>query len=200
MAPKDVRFAKLVVCVNAAVPLALVGWDAARGDLGANPVEFVLRATGTLALVFLALSLVVTPARRLLGLVWLVKLRRALGLIAFAYASLHVTLYLTLDQGLNLAAIASDALTRPFITAGMLAYGLLVTLAITSTDAAVRRLGKRWAVIHRRVYTIAVLACLHEWLAVKADTEKPLVFAAGFGVLLFYRFAVRGTTTAAAGR
>jgi methionine sulfoxide reductase heme-binding subunit len=191
MAPERVQFIKRMILLNAFVPLALVGWDAAHGNLGANPVEFTLRATGTMALLFLAMSLTVTPARRLLGLPWLNKTRRMLGLISFAYACLHVTMYLTLDQSLNLVAIASDAVTRPFIMFGMLAFGLLVPLAWTSTDRAIRRLGKRWGQIHKRVYIVAVAACVHFWLEVKADTTKPLVFAVIFGALLFYRFVVR---------
>jgi sulfoxide reductase heme-binding subunit YedZ len=188
---RDVGFAKLLVCVNAAVPLALLGWDAAHGSLGANPVELVLRATGTLALVFLLLTLAVTPLRRLLGLVWLVKLRRALGLICFGYAGLHLGIYLVLDQGLNLRAILSDAVTRPFITFGLLAFGLMAPLAWTSTDAAIRRMGRRWGQLHKKVYWVAGFAGVHYWLEVKADTAKPLLFLGLLGLLLFYRYATR---------
>jgi len=187
---RDVGFARTLVCVNAAVPLALLGWDVAHGNLGANPVEFVLRSTGTLALVFLVLTLAVTPARRLLGWHWLVKLRRALGLIAFGYACLHLSIYLVLDQSLNPVAIATDAVTRPFIAFGMLTFGFMVPLAYTSTDASVRRLGKRWGRIHRRIYWIAGFACLHYWLEVKADVWKPSFFIGAIGLLLFYRWVL----------
>ncbi len=188
---RDVGFVKRVVLASGLVPLALVAWDVAHRNLGANPVEFVLRSTGTLAFVFLVLTLAVTPARRLLGAPWLTKLRRLLGLLSFGYASLHVLLYLTLDQGLDLRAVASDALTRPFITFGMLAFGFMVPLAWTSTNAAIRRLGTRWASLHRRVYAVAVFAGLHYWLEVKADLAKPVIFGVAIAVLLFYRWVVR---------
>lgn len=188
---RDVGFVRVALVANGLVPLALIGWDAATGDLGANPVEFVLRSTGTMALVFLVLTLAVTPARRLLGLPWLTKLRRTLGLMSFGYACLHVTIYLTLDQGLSLSAIASDAITRPFVTLGMLAFGFMVPLASTSTNAAIRRLGPRWSQIHRRIYAVAVFAGLHYWLEVKADVAKPAVFLAAIALLLFYRYVNR---------
>jgi DMSO/TMAO reductase YedYZ heme-binding membrane subunit len=192
MSPERTSFVKRVLLVNALVPLVLLGGDAARGELGANPVELVLRATGILALVFLALTLTVTPARQLLGAPWLGKLRRLLGLVSFGYACLHVTIYVVLDQGLDVAAIATDLVTRPFVTFGALAFGLMVPLAWTSTDAAIRRLGRRWAALHRRIYVVAVCAVVHFWLVVKADTTRPILFAVVFGVLLFYRYVRAG--------
>jgi DMSO/TMAO reductase YedYZ heme-binding membrane subunit len=192
MNAERIAFIKRVILVNAAVPITLLGWDVARGRLGANPIEFMLRSTGIIALVFLALSLTITPARELLGLPWLTKLRRMLGLLSFTYACVHVSLYLSLDQGFNLPAIGVDAVTRPFITVGVIAFALMFQLAWTSTNAAIRRLGKRWTVVHRRVYLVAVCAVLHYWLEVKADKTKPLIFVAIFAVLLFYRFVMRG--------
>src|SRR6185503_8493120 len=124
----------------------------------ANPVEFILRSTGTMALLFLALTLTVTPARQLLGIPWLTRIRRMLGLLSFSYACLHVSLYLSLDQSFDLIAVARDAVTRPFISFGMLAFGFMVPLAWTSTNAAMRRLGKRWTEIHKRVYWVALFA------------------------------------------
>ncbi len=199
MPPERLAFVKRVLLCNAVVPLVLLGGDAARGDLGANPVELVLRSTGTMALLFLALSLTITPARELLGIAWLTKLRRTLGLLSFGYACVHVSLYLSLDQSFDLVAVARDAVTRPFISFGMLAFGTLVPLAWTSTNAAIRRLGKRWTQIHRRVYLVAVFAVVHFWLEVKADTTKPAIFAAVFGLLLFYRFVTRGIPKPAKG-
>ncbi len=190
----DVRFAKLLVVTNAAVPLALLGWDAARGDLGANPVEFCLRSTGTLALVFLVLTLAVTPARRLLGQGWLVKLRRALGLVCFGYAALHFLIYLVLDQGLNPVAVLGDAVTRPFIACGLLAFGFMAPLAWTSTDAAIRRMGRRWGVLHKKVTWVAGFAGVHYWLEVKADTARPMIFLGILGLLLFWRFVSSGVS------
>ena len=191
MTPDRIGFLKTAIVVNAAVPAALIAWDAITGNLGANPVELVLRSTGIMALLFLALSLAVTPVRQLFGLGWLTRLRRHLGLASFAYAAVHVSIYLTLDQSGNVLAILQDAVTRPFITLGMLAFGLMVPLAWTSTNAAIRRLGKRWAQIHKRVYAVAVFAVAHYWLEVKADTTRPMIFVAIFGVLLFYRFVNR---------
>ncbi len=184
-------FAKVVVFVNALVPLALLSWDAARGRLGANPIELVLRSTGVLTLLFLTLTLAVTPARKLFGRPAWGKLRRMLGLFAFFYGSLHVTTYLWLDQFFDVRAIAADVLTRPFIFLGALAYGLMVTLALTSTQASIRRLGKRWTHIHRRIYWIAGLAIVHFWMGVKADTTRPAIFGIVIGLLLLWRFVNR---------
>jgi sulfoxide reductase heme-binding subunit YedZ len=185
------QFAKVLVFVNALVPLALLAVDAARGRLGANPIELVLRSTGVLTLLFLALTLAVTPARKLLGKPALGKLRRMLGLFAFFYGSLHVLTYLWLDQFFDVRAIATDVLTRPFIFLGAFAYGMMTTLAWTSTTAAIRRLGKRWTVIHKRIYYIAALGVVHFWMAVKADTTRPAAFGVVIGMLLLWRFVNR---------
>ena len=199
MTPAGIEFTKRVILLNALVPAVLVGSDIVRGQLGANPVEFVLRSTGIVALVFLALTLTITPARQLFGAPWLTKLRRLLGLLSFGYASVHVAIYLSLDQGFDLIAILRDAVTRPFVTFGMLAFGFMVPLAWTSTNAAIRRLGKRWAIVHRRVYAVAVFAVIHYWLEVKADTTRPMIFASIFGALLFYRYVMRGVAKPAKG-
>jgi sulfoxide reductase heme-binding subunit YedZ len=199
MPPDRLDLVKRLLLINAAVPAVLIGSDAVRGHLGANPVELVLRATGTMALLFLALSLAITPARQLLGAPWLTRLRRTLGLSSFAYACVHVSLYLWLDQSFDLLAIARDAVTRPFVTFGMLAFGFMVPLAWTSTNAAIRRLGRRWTELHRRVYLVAIFAVVHYWLEVKADTTKPAIFAAVFALLLFYRFVRRGIPKSAGG-
>jgi sulfoxide reductase heme-binding subunit YedZ len=199
MTAERVTFIRRMLLVNALVPAALIAGDIVRHQLGANPIEFVLRSTGIMALLFLALSLTVTPARHLFGAPWLTKLRRTLGLLSFGYACVHVSIYIGLDQGFNLVALARDALTRPFITFGLLAFSLMVPLAWTSTNAAIRRLGKRWTVVHRRVYLVAVCAVLHYWIAVKADTTKPMIFAVIFGGLLFYRFVMQGVSKPAKG-
>src|SRR3712207_6622194 len=127
---KDVRFTKAAVFVNCLVPLALLGWDAWRGQLGANPLEFVTRTTGTLTLVFLLLSLAVTPARRLTGAQWLIRFRRMLGLYAFFYGALHLLTYVWFDKSFGLAAVPADVARRPFIAVGMLAFFLMVPLAV----------------------------------------------------------------------
>jgi sulfoxide reductase heme-binding subunit YedZ len=157
---------KAMVFVLALGPLArlvLAGTMGAFGGLGANPVEFVTRSTGTWTLVFLCITLAVTPARRLTGWNWLQRLRRMLGLFAFFYGALHFTTYFWLDQWFDLAAIVKDIVKRPFITVGFAAFLLMIPLALTSTDAMVRRLGRRWGKLHRLVYAVAIAAILHYW-------------------------------------
>jgi sulfoxide reductase heme-binding subunit YedZ len=184
----ETRILRAAVLVNGLVPAALLGWDALRGQLGVNPVEFVLRTTGLLTLVFLVLGLMVTPLRRLLDWPSIIKVRRMLGLYAMFYAAAHFLAYVGLDQGFDVRALAGELLQRPFIMLGFAAFVLLVPLAVTSTDAWVRRLGgKRWARLHRRVYLVAILGVVHYWMAVKADLRKPLVFALLVGMLLGVR-------------
>src|SRR5215216_2409652 len=175
----DIKFYKLLVFVNALVPLALVGWDWRRGQLGANPLDFVTRTTGTLTLAFLVLTLAVTPLRKWTGANWLVRLRRVLGLYAFFYGALHLLCYVWFDKWFDAAAIAQDVARRRFILAGVLAFTSLVPLAITSTDRMIKRLGgKRWQKLHRLTYVAAAAGVFHYYLLVKSDVRKPLAFAA----------------------
>jgi sulfoxide reductase heme-binding subunit YedZ len=184
----DVKFAKLAVFVNAAVPVTLLLWDAYHHRLGTNPQEFALHTTGTLTLVFLLLSLAVTPLRKALGLPWMVQFRRMLGLYAFFYGCLHLLAYTWFDKGFGFRAIAEDTLKRPFIFLGMLAFLIMVPLAVTSTSKMVKRLGgRRWNLLHRTVYLAAIAGVLHYYLLVKADTRIPLAFAAVLAALLAYR-------------
>jgi len=184
----DIKFSKLVVFVNSAVPGALLGWDAYHHRLGANPQEFVLHTTGTLTLVFLCLSLAVTPLRKALGLPWLIQFRRALGLFAFSYGSLHLLAYTWFDKSFNLSGIVEDTLKRPFIFLGMFAFLLLVPLAITSTNKMVKRLGgRRWNRLHKLAYVAAISGVVHYYLLVKADTRIPLAFGFVLAVLFGYR-------------
>lgn len=157
------------------------------GGLGANPVEFVARSTGTWALAGLLLTLAVTPLRRLTGRSGLARHRRMLGLFAFFYACLHALTYVWLDQSFDPRAIARDILERPFITAGFAAFVLLVPLAVTSTRAMMRRLGRRWQLLHRLIYPAAVLGVLHFLWLVKKDLTEPLVYAGVLGLLLVVR-------------
>ncbi len=188
---QEIKFARLVVFINSLVPIVLLGWDAYHHRLGANPLEFVTHTTGTLTLVFLLISLAVTPLRKLLGLPWLIKLRRMLGLYAFFYGCLHLTAYVWFDKFFNLRAAAGDIVKRPFIAVGMLAFFLMVPLAVTSTNAMVKRLGgKRWRLLHKSVYVAAACGVLHFWLLVKADTRQPLWFGVVLVALLAYRLIV----------
>ncbi|MBV8856136.1 MAG: sulfoxide reductase heme-binding subunit YedZ [Acidobacteria bacterium] len=185
---KDIKFYKLLVFVNALVPLALVGWDWRRGHLGANPLDFVTRTTGTLTLVFLVLTLLVTPLRKLTGANWLVRLRRMVGLYAFFYGALHLLCYVWFDKWFDLAAMAQDVARRRFILVGVLAFTSMVPLAVTSTDRMIKRLGgKRWQKLHRLTYLAAAAGVLHFYLLVKSDVRKPLAFAAAVALLLGYR-------------
>jgi sulfoxide reductase heme-binding subunit YedZ len=185
---KDTRFAKLVIFVNALVPLSLLLWDWGRNQVGANPLEFVTRTTGTLTLVFLLISLAVTPLRRVTGLNWLTRFRRMLGLFAFFYGSLHLMTYVAFDRFFHLKSIPGDVAKRPFIAIGMTAFFLMVPLAITSTDKMVKRLGgKRWVRLHRIVYLSGILGVLHYYMLVKSDVRPPLTFAFVLALLLGFR-------------
>lgn len=158
------------------------------GALGPNPIDALTDLTGTLAIRMLLISLALTPLRWLLKATWPVRLRRMLGLFAFFYATLHVSIYLGLDQQLDLAAIWDDLAERPYILAGTTAFLILIPLAATSTRAMARRLGKRWSSLHRGVYLAGTAAVVHYvWLA-KGDLVEPLVYLAVLLALLAYRF------------
>jgi sulfoxide reductase heme-binding subunit YedZ len=174
-----------ILCLLPAANLAL-GW---RADaLGANPIETITRGSGEWALRFLLITLAVTPLRRFTGLHWLLRLRRMLGLYAFAYAAAHFAIYLWLDQFFDWGAIARDILERPFITVGFAAFLLLVPLAATSNSFAIRRLGgRKWQSLHRSVYGIAIIAVVHFWWLVKADVVEPGIYALILTALLGVR-------------
>jgi sulfoxide reductase heme-binding subunit YedZ len=181
---------KPVVFVASLVPLlwlicATVGW--LGQSLGADPVKKLEHELGQLALKFLVLTLLVTPLRQLTGWIHLVRLRRMLGLFAFFYALLHFTVYVVLDLELNLRTVLTDIVKRPYITIGFFALLLLIPLAVTSTNAMMRRLGRRWQTLHRLIYVIAILAVWHFWWQVKKDIREPLIYAAIIAVLLGYR-------------
>ena len=189
---KDTRFAKFVLVINGLVPLVLLLWDVWRGRAGVNPTEFFTRTTGMLTLVFLTVSLAVTPVRRVTGANWLVKFRRVLGLFAFVYGVLHLLTYVAFDRFFNLRSVPADVFKRPFIAIGMTAFVLMIPLAITSTNKMVKRLGgKTWSRLHRIVYLAGVAAVVHYWMLVKSDTRLPLTFAFVLAALLGYRLLVR---------
>ena len=189
---KDIRFAKLVLFINCLVPLTLLLWDVYRKQVGANPLEFVTRTTGMLTLVFLLISLAVSPLRRITGLNWLIRFRRMLGLFAFFYGSLHLMTYVAFDRFFHLRTIPADVAKRPFIAVGMTAFFLMLPLAITSTDEMVKRLGgKRWARLHRIVYLAGIFGVLHYYMLVKSDVRLPLTFAFLLFVLLGFRAFAR---------
>jgi methionine sulfoxide reductase heme-binding subunit len=154
---------------------------------GSNPIKDVEHFTGDWILRFLVLTLAITPARRLTGWNWLARYRRSFGLIAFSYATLHLLVYFVLDVELSWSDMVEDVADRLYITIGMTAFALMIPLAITSTKAMIRRLGRRWTLIHRAIYVIVVLGVIHFWMSVKKDVTDPIVFAAIFAVLLGYR-------------
>ena len=185
---KDIKFYKLALFVNALVPLALLGLDWRWGRLGANPLDFVTRTTGTLTLVFLVLTLAVTPLRKWTGAQWLVRLRRMAGLYAFFYGSLHFLCYIWFDKQFDFSGIAQDVARRWFIIVGFIAFTSMIPLAVTSTDKMIKRLGgKRWQKLHRLTYLSAAAAVFHYYLLVKSDVRKPVAFALVVAVLLGYR-------------
>jgi sulfoxide reductase heme-binding subunit YedZ len=194
------RSGKAVIFALALVPAGWLAWQTAYGDLGANPVETLELTTGIWAFRFLLLSLAITPFRRLTGWNQIIRFRRMLGLFAFFYATLHLTIYVVLDQGLALEYILADIAKRRFITAGMGAFLLMVPLALTSTQAAIRRLGRRWAVLHRLVYVSAALAALHFIWKVKVVIGEPVLYAVILAVLLLFRVAWRYRPAARTGR
>jgi methionine sulfoxide reductase heme-binding subunit len=176
------------VAVACAAPAAWIAFRAATGGLGANPIERILNDTGWWTLALLLASLVPTPIRILTGWGGAVRWRRMVGLSAFAYAVLHFTTYALLDQALDLPAIVEDIVKRPFIAVGFAALVLLVPLAVTSNDRAVRKLGfVRWRRWHRLVYVSSVLGVVHFVWRVKADLREPLLFASALAVLLGIR-------------
>ena len=189
---KEIRLVKFLVLLNGAVPATLLGFDALRGELGANPVNFAIRTTGLLSLIFLLLSLTTTPVGRITGWTWLTPVRRTLGLYAFFHALAHFAIFFVWDRALSLASTFSEMLVRPYLTVGAAALLLMVPLAVTSTNAMIKRMGGvRWKRLHRLAYVAAVAGAVHYYMLVKADTRQPIAFALVLATLLGYRVAAR---------
>lgn len=182
-------------------PLARLGWWLREGlsGLGGNPIERVLHHTGWWALVLLLTTLAVTPARRLTGHNRLIRLRRPLGLFAFFYATLHLSIYVGLDQFFAWSFILEDVVERPFITVGFAAWLVLLPLAVTSTRGWIVRLGRRWVLLHKLVYLATALGILHYFWRVRADTRAPLLFALVLVALLALRIRWSRPASRAAG-
>ena len=170
------------------LPLVRLVAGAFTDALGTNPLELITRSTGTWTLVFLCITLALTPARKLSGWHWLARYRRMFGLFAFFYVACHFTTFVWFDHFFDVAAIWKDVLKRPFVTVGFAALLLLVPLAITSTNGMTRRLGaRRWQALHRSVYLIAILGVLHYWWLVKRDLTQPALYALVVATLLGLR-------------
>jgi sulfoxide reductase heme-binding subunit YedZ len=178
------RASQLALALAGTLPAAALAVRAARDALGADPIETLLHTTGAWALRFLVLALAVTPLRRWLGWSALAPCRRTLGLLAFAYACAHVATYAALDLGFAWGELAEDIAERPYITVGFASFLGMLPLALTSTRAAMRRLGRRWIALHRLVYAVAIGAVVHFAWGVKADLREPAVYA-GIVALLF---------------
>jgi len=184
----DIKFNKIVIFLNSLVPLALLAWDAWFGKIGANPIEFFLRTTGVLTIVFLFVTLSITPLRKYYGWNQLVKFRRMLGLYAFFYGFLHLITYSIFDKSLSVSAIVGDIWERPFVAVGMASFFLLIPLAVSSTNGAIKRLGgKNWQRLHRLTYLAAIGGVVHFWMIVKSDLTYPFLFALVLAGLLGYR-------------
>ncbi len=176
------------VFVGALVPLIAIVVRGARGELGANPISQALNQLGLVALIFLVAALMCTPLKTLFGWTWPLRLRRMLGVLAFVYASLHFLTYVALDQTFDWRAIFADITKRRFIYVGFTALMLLVPLAVTSTNAAVKRLGfARWKRLHRLAYVAPVLGVIHFTWRVKKDMREPLTYAVVLALLLLIR-------------
>lgn len=186
---RSLQTIKLAVFALALLPTCRLAYAAWTGDFGPNPVEFLQRFTGTWAFNFLLITLAISPLRALTGAHWLIRLRRMLGLFTFYYGSLHFLSFIGFDHGFLVESIAIDILERPFVTVGFAALALMLPLALTSNAWAIRHLGgKRWQVLHRAIYPIAILAALHYlWLAKATALIYPILYAFMVAALLGWR-------------
>ncbi len=188
MYPRWLKPAVFLLCL---VPLARLAWKGFTVGLGANPIEVITRSTGLWILIFLLITLSITPLRKLSGQLWLIRFRRMAGLFAFLYACLHFLTYIWLDKFFDLQDMLKDVRKRPFITMGFTAFVLLIPLAITSTRRMIQRLGgKRWSALHRLIYVSAVAGVIHFLWLVKKDVSQPVRYAVVLGILLGYRVFV----------
>lgn len=200
--PAQLKQIRRTLFVLALLPLLRVVLMGFQDKLGANPIEYITRASGDWTLYFLCLTLAITPLRRFTGENWLLKLRRMLGLFAFFYACLHFTTFIWFDHFFDVAEMWKDVRKRPFITVGFTAFVLLVPLAITSTSAMQRRLGRNWSRLHRLVYVVAALAILHFWWmrAGKRNFGEPILMGSIIALLLGMRLLFRWQAARAAAR
>src|ERR1700690_3424764 len=183
-----IRWFKVAVFLACLGPLARLLWRFHNDTMGANPIEFITHSTGDWILIFLLITLAITPLRKLTRQAWLIRYRRMLGLFAFFYACLHFLTYIWLDKFFDVHEMLAGVVKRRFITAGLTGFLLLIPLALTSTSWSIRKLGgKRWRALHRLVYLSAILGVVHYLWLVKADKHKPLEYGAVLAVLLLYR-------------
>jgi sulfoxide reductase heme-binding subunit YedZ len=190
---KQISWIKAFVFLLCLIPLCRLVWLGFQDDLSANPIEFIERSTGFWALFILLATLTLTPIRLITGRVWQIKLRRMLGLFMFFYACLHITAYVWLDFSFVWADITKDIVKHPRILVGFAAFVLTIPLAITSSNAMVRRLREHWKQLHQLVYLIAILGVVHFWWLVKKDIREPLLYAiilvGLLGIRIYYKKA-----------
>lgn len=201
--PKNLIWIKTILFFAGLSPLAELAIDYYQDDMGFDPLDRIMRSTGIVALILLLASLAATPLRHLLTWLmisirakhgkrvsdwnWIIKLRRMVGLLSFFYVTLHFGIYFWLDQGANVQNALRDVAERSFLAVGMVAFVLLVPLALTANNYSMRRLGKNWRRLHRTVYVIAPLAIIHYWMLTKVGVNDPLPYALVTGVLLGWR-------------
>ncbi len=191
MNARTIKILKVFTFLAGFVPLAFLAYKAAYDLLGANPIQEITHSTGKWTLIFLLLTLSITPLRRITGQPWLIRLRRMLGLFAFFYGSLHLLTYLVVDKFFDVHEMLQDIGKRRFITVGLAAFTLLIPLAVTSTSGMIRRLGgKRWRRLHQAIYLAAALAVIHFYWEVKLDTRRPIRYGMMLTMLLLWRVAV----------
>jgi methionine sulfoxide reductase heme-binding subunit len=185
------KVALWLLCLS---PVSLLAWKATHDELGANPLSEVTLSTGHWTLYLLLITLGVSPLRKITGWNWLIRFRRPLGLFAFFYGCLHLMTYLWFDKFFDIHEIVKDIYKRPFITAGMTAWTLMLPLAITSTAASIRWLGgKRWQALHRLIYASTIAGVVHFWWLVKRDLTRPEMMAGILMILLLFRIVDRIT-------
>ena len=187
MQKPTIKAFRILVHLGSWVPLLILIWDGLAGTLSANPIQTIEQRTGQYAIIWLMLSLACTPLATLTGINAVRSFRRALGLYAFAYAMIHFLTFFILDYGLNLKQIFQATVEKPFILVGTLTLLTLLPLAITSTRASMRRLGKKWGSLHRIVYAAGILAVIHYLWAVKSDIRQPLLYGSILLILLVLR-------------
>jgi methionine sulfoxide reductase heme-binding subunit len=204
MNKQQIIYIKSVVWFLALLPLIRLVWLGFQDDLGANPIEFVEHSTGTWALVFLLVTLSMTPIRLLTGQVWQIQLRRVLGLFMFFYACLHIVTYVWLDFAFIWEDIFKDVAKHPRILAGFAAFVLAIPLAATSNSYAIKRLKTNWKKLHQAVYLIGILVVIHYLLLVKKDVSEPLYYAAVLvfllGVRIYFKYRAKAPKAQAAVR
>ncbi len=183
---KKITFIKSVVFLVCLVPLGLIVLDGFQNNLTADPIEEILHRTGIWTLRVLLITLAMTPLKIMTGSATFIRIRRMLGLYTFFYASLHLLVYAWLDLGLDFGHLWEDIIDRPYITVGMLAWFLMLPMAITSNRAMIRKLGKYWKRLHQTIYLVIGLGCLHFLWLVKSDITEPLIYTGiGLSLLLF---------------